>query len=69
MENTQPVQPMEESTGESIDNSGEVEEGEEMKPMPFGILGISFLSSLTQYAVYLGLTMLILMLIRIFGPE
>jgi hypothetical protein len=65
MDQTQQLKPMEEEK-EPI---GEVEETEEMKPMPFGFLGISFLCHLTQYAVYLGLTMILLMIIRIFGPK
>jgi hypothetical protein len=53
-------------------NSGEDttrDEGAESKPMPFGMIGITFLCNLMQYAVFLGFTMLALMLIRIFGPK
>ena len=47
----------------------EVNETEEPKPMPFGVLGIAFICALTQYAAFLGLTMIILMLIHYFGPK
>ena len=39
------------------------------KPMPFGVLGISFLCSLLQYAAFVGFSMLVLMLIQMFAPE
>jgi hypothetical protein len=42
---------------------------EEQKPMPFGTLGIHFLCNVTQYAVFLGLTVLIIAIIQIFMPE
>jgi hypothetical protein len=64
MEKTQPLEPVEDDIV-VVD----VVEEEETRPMPFGVLGISFLSTLTTYAAYLGITILLLMIIRIFGPS
>ena len=36
--------------------------------VPFGLTGATFLCNALQYAVFLGLTMIILMFIRIFTP-
>jgi hypothetical protein len=65
------LQPLEENQNEeaATTNDESSNRPEEPKPMPFGLLGISFLLNLTQYAVLVGLTMLLLMLIRIFAPE
>jgi hypothetical protein len=61
MENSQPMEP-------NVEDIEEVEEAEEVQPIPFGVFGVTFLVNLLQYAVFLGLSMLVLMLIRIFGP-
>jgi hypothetical protein len=67
MEDKQPLDPIEDEMV-VVDIAEEQVDEEEPLPMPFGVLGISFLSTLTSYAVYLGVTMLILMIIRIFMP-
>jgi hypothetical protein len=64
MENSQPMEPIK----EEIEEVEETEEVEEVQPIPFGVFGITFLVNLLQYAVFLGLSMIVLMLIRIFGP-
>jgi hypothetical protein len=63
MENSQPLEPNEEASKEVKD------EVEERKPMPFGILGIMFLVGLTQFAAFIGLTVLVVAIIIIFGPK
>jgi hypothetical protein len=65
MENLKTLKPMEEEK----EPAKEDQEGEEMKSMPFGLMGINFLCNLTQYAAYLGITVLIIAIIRIFGPK
>lgn len=75
MEELKPLQPLVEEmvTGKEADGDEGVDEGvnesEEPKPMPFGVLGIAFICALTQYAAFLGFTMIILMLIHYFGPK
>jgi hypothetical protein len=70
MENSQAVEstkmePIKEDSEEEVEKNEEVEE---VQPVPFGVFGITFLINLLQYAVFLGFSMLVLMLIRIFGP-
>lgn len=62
---------MEEAGDEAVDNENEegADDAEEMMEMPFGILGITLLCNITQYAAFLGFTVLIIMLITLFGPE
>ena len=71
MKELKPLEPLVEAMEASSDAEGdeEVNETEEPKPMPFGVLGIAFICALTQYAAFLGLTMIILMLIHYFGPK
>lgn len=49
-------------------NQHESEQPEEIKGIPFGVAGANFLCNLLQYALFLGFTMIILMIIRIFMP-
>jgi hypothetical protein len=58
MEEAQPLKPV----GDDKDNT------EEPMPVPFGLMGVAFLCNVLQYAVFLGLTMVVLMLIHYFGP-
>ena len=62
---------MQDADNEEVSNKTgeETKEAEEMMEMPFGILGISILCNITQYAAFLGFTVLIIMLITIFRPE
>ena len=71
MEKMQPLQPRQEEAepGNEAESDESVDESEELMPMPFGVLGIAFLCALTQYAVFLGLTMIILMIIHYFGQR
>ena len=71
MKELKPLEPLVEAMEASSDAEGdeEVNETEEPKPMPFGVLGIAFICALTQYAAFLGLTMIVLMLIHYFGPK
>lgn len=66
MEDSNPLEPVEDEMV-VVDDVETIAE-EEAQPMPFGVLGISFLSTLTTYAAYLGITILILMILRYFQP-
>lgn len=59
MEKIQSLEPSEEYT----------EDVEERKEIPFGVEGAAFLRNLTQHAVFLGFTALLLMIVRIFGAK
>ena len=48
-------------------NEDGAEEEKEMD-VPFGLLGASFLTNVLQYAVFLGVTMIVLIIIRVFMP-
>ena len=54
---------------ETVEQHEGKNESNESLPMPFGIMGAAFLCNVLQYAVLLGLSMIILMLIRILGPS
>ena len=72
MENSQPLQPTEETDKAANNeeaNNEVTKEVEETKPMPFGVLGIIFLVGLTQFAAFLGFTVLIVAIIILFGPK
>jgi hypothetical protein len=56
MEEAQPLKPVEDNKDKT----------EEPMPVPFGMMGVAFLCNILQYAVFLGLTMVVLMLIHYF---
>jgi hypothetical protein len=79
MEEDEVVQPLnampgENAPGESAadDNvmGGQAEQEAQEEPMgvPFGWFGITLLLNILQYTVFLGLTMVILIIIRVFMP-
>jgi hypothetical protein len=68
MKDKEALQRMESHEKNTSDNTDSNESAQD-KPMPFGMFGITFLCNLMQYATFLGFTMLVLMLIRIFGPK
>jgi hypothetical protein len=79
MEEFQPVQPVEPLDNDALDkdapDSDEAEAGnmdgeasEEEMEVPFGLTGANFLCNVLQYAVFLGLTMVVLVIIRVFMP-
>jgi hypothetical protein len=70
MEEMQPLEPQEhvEPSGDNSEETTE-QENEESMDVPFGLLGANFLTNVLQYAVFLGLTMLVLIILRIFMPQ
>ena len=56
MDDAQPKQPIEEV------------EDEEVKGVPFGAIGATILTNILQYSLLLGISMVILIIIRIFMP-
>ncbi len=68
MEDLQQLQSTEESCDE-VANNETVDDSEEVMPMPFGTLGITFLCHLTEYAAIFGLSMLVLMLTKNLWPK
>lgn len=77
MENLEPMEASEEAehqheaTGQTKEDSAveEAGEAEETKGIPFGFLGGTFLLNVLQYTLFLGLTMLLLIIIRLLAPE
>ncbi len=63
------IKPLQDEGQEDETAKDETQQKEEMKQMPFGAMGIHFLCNATQYAVFLGLTVLVIAIIQIFMPE
>jgi hypothetical protein len=73
MKESQSMQELEPSANDDAadnmqDEVSEDGENEKELDVPFGLLGASFLCNLLQYAVFLGLTMVVLIIIRVFMP-
>ena len=62
----QGLEPMDDQAGEA----GQEEQSREETPLgvPFGWFGITLLLNILQYTVLLGLTMVVLIIIRVFMP-
>jgi hypothetical protein len=75
MERTQASEPLEkrEVNGED-DMTGDerrqeaAQEEDKILDVPFGLAGAGFLCNVLQYALFLGLTMVVLIIIRVFMP-
>lgn len=56
--------------GKEMDETiGEDVEAEEVKGIPFGTTGATILTNILQYSLLIGLSMVILIIMRIFMPE
>lgn len=54
--------------GENYENGQEAAQEDKILDVPFGLTGAGFLCNVLQYAVFLGLTMVVLIIIRVFMP-